>query len=166
MPAKFSSTISGIPADRKRWSRSPNSSKRRHCSAGPAPLGQKKHVFAYTGLIRCGTCAGGVTAEEKINLYGSRYVYYHCGHKKRAVVCREKSLEEHTLEEQIVAFLSIPEEHSSRSVRSRQTVPHNRRRAGQRAPGGRQRKASHRKSLGGLFPEFGCFDEDAIPGAH
>lgn len=65
----------------------------------------KKHVFPYTGLIRCGTCGGGVTAEEKINPYGSLYVYYHCGHKKRDVVCREKCLEVHDLEKQIVAFL-------------------------------------------------------------
>jgi DNA invertase Pin-like site-specific DNA recombinase len=65
----------------------------------------KKHVFAYTGLIRCGTCGGCVTAEEKINRYGSHYVYYRCGHKKRDVVCREKSVEEKKLEKQIVAFL-------------------------------------------------------------
>jgi site-specific DNA recombinase len=64
------------------------------------------HTFAYTGLIRCGTCGGRITAEEKTNRYGSHYVYYHCTHKKRGVDCREKCVEERTLEEQILAFLT------------------------------------------------------------
>jgi site-specific DNA recombinase len=64
------------------------------------------HVFAYTGLIRCGTCGAGVTAEAKTNRYGSHYVYYHCTRKKRGVDCREKCVEERQLEEQILAFLS------------------------------------------------------------
>lgn len=63
------------------------------------------HTFAYTGLIRCGTCGGSITAEEKTNRYGSRYVYYHCTHKGRTVRCREKSVEERSLETQILEFL-------------------------------------------------------------
>jgi DNA invertase Pin-like site-specific DNA recombinase len=66
----------------------------------------KKHVFAYTGLIKCGTCSGGITAEHKINRFGSRYVYYHCTHKKREVVCREQCVEERRIEEQILEFLN------------------------------------------------------------
>src|SRR2546428_577567 len=62
----------------------------------------KQHVFAYTGLIRCGSCGCSVTAEQKVNRYGSHYVYYHCTRKKRGVVCSERCTEEHDLEEQIV----------------------------------------------------------------
>jgi len=64
----------------------------------------KEHVFAYTGLMHCRTCGGSITAEHKINRYGSRYVYYHCTHKK-AIPCREKCLEEGQFEEQILDFL-------------------------------------------------------------
>ena len=65
----------------------------------------KEHVFAYSGLMKCGFCGCSITVEEKINRYGSRYVYYRCTHKKRALGCREKSLEESQLEEQILDFL-------------------------------------------------------------
>ena len=66
----------------------------------------KAHVFAYSGLVRCGFCRSSITAEEKVNRYGSRYAYYRCTHKRRDFVCREKSLEEGQLEEQILDFLS------------------------------------------------------------
>jgi site-specific DNA recombinase len=65
----------------------------------------KEHVFAYTGLIQCGNCGGRITAEHKINRFGSRYVYYHCTHKKARMACREKCLEEGQLEGQILVFL-------------------------------------------------------------
>jgi DNA invertase Pin-like site-specific DNA recombinase len=65
----------------------------------------KTHVFAYTGLMRCGFCGGSVTAEEKLNRYGSHYVYYHCTRKNRDVVCHEKSVEQEHLQEQIISFL-------------------------------------------------------------
>jgi site-specific DNA recombinase len=66
----------------------------------------KAHVFAYTGLMRCGFCGSGITAENKINRFGSRYVYYHCGHKKRDAGCREQSVEEKNLDSQILDFLN------------------------------------------------------------
>jgi len=65
----------------------------------------KAHEFAYTGLIRCGTCGGSITAERKTNRYGYRYVYYHCSHKIAGKPCRERCIEERKLEAQIVAFL-------------------------------------------------------------
>lgn len=67
----------------------------------------KEHVFAYSGLIKCGFCGNSVTVEEKINRYGSRYVYYRCTHKRRDLVCREKSLEEGQLQQQILDFLGM-----------------------------------------------------------
>jgi len=66
----------------------------------------KKHRFAYTGMIRCGTCGGMVTAEEKVNRYGYHYVYYHCTKKDRGNPCREKCIEVEELEQQIADSLS------------------------------------------------------------
>jgi len=65
----------------------------------------KTHSFAYTGLVHCGTCNGSITAEEKVNRFGSRYIYYHCTHNKAGIECREKSLEERQLESEVLAFL-------------------------------------------------------------
>ena len=66
----------------------------------------KTHVFAYSGLMRCGSCGGSITAEEKVNRYGSHYAYYHCTHRKRDVVCYEKCAEEGQLQKQILLFLN------------------------------------------------------------
>lgn len=65
----------------------------------------KEHSFAYSGLMKCGVCGCSITVEQKINRYGSRYVYYRCTRKHRQIQCREKSLEERQLEHQIVEFL-------------------------------------------------------------
>lgn len=62
--------------------------------------------FPFTGLIRCGTCHMMVTAEEKTNAYGSRYIYYHCSKRGLGPRCRERSIDQDALEEQIVDFLS------------------------------------------------------------
>lgn len=63
----------------------------------------QKHVFAYTGLIRCGSCGCSVTAEHKVNRHGQRYVYYHCTRKRGP--CSERAVELRELEKQIHAFL-------------------------------------------------------------
>jgi site-specific DNA recombinase len=65
----------------------------------------KRHAFAYTGLIRCGGCGHGVTAEHKVNRQGHRYVYYHCSRPKFGPPCREPSIEVKALEAQIMEFL-------------------------------------------------------------
>lgn len=65
----------------------------------------KRYEFAYTGLIRCGACGYAITAENKRNRYGYRYVYYHCTHKNHRMPCRGKSLENNLLENQILGFL-------------------------------------------------------------
>jgi hypothetical protein len=64
-----------------------------------------KHTFAFTGIIRCGSCGGMVTAEHKVNPYGSRYIYYHCARKGLGVRCPEPSIEVKSLEAQIASFL-------------------------------------------------------------
>ena len=71
----------------------------------PGRAKPKRHEFAFTGLIRCGACGGSVTAQEKHNRYGYRYVYYHCTHKKGHPLCRERCVEEDDLIGQILAFL-------------------------------------------------------------
>jgi site-specific DNA recombinase len=65
----------------------------------------KRHLFAYAGMLKCGTCQSSVTAEQHVNRYGYRYVYYHCTHKNRNVPCREKSVEEESLDSQVLKFL-------------------------------------------------------------
>jgi site-specific DNA recombinase len=71
----------------------------------PGRSRSKKHEFAYTGLMRCGSCGASITAEAKMNRYGKRYVYYHCTRKKRGMKCAEKCVEERRLEGQILSFL-------------------------------------------------------------
>jgi hypothetical protein len=71
----------------------------------------KKHglkEFQFTKLIKCGTCGGGITAEEKIkrHLDGSlkRYVYYHCV-RHIDYDCREPYINEEELLEQIISIV-------------------------------------------------------------
>jgi len=99
----------------------------------PAP---HKRMFAFTGLIRCGTCHCRITASEKHQLICTtckhkfsypnkescpkcqtaiekmknptilKYVYYHCTRKKQSVKCTEGSLEVKQLEKQIDQYLA------------------------------------------------------------
>ncbi len=71
----------------------------------PTQARPKKLEFAFTGLIRCGECGFSVTAEEKVNRYGSRYLYYHCSKRRLDYRCRQRSLEREKVEEQIERFL-------------------------------------------------------------
>jgi len=50
-------------------------------------------------------CGCSITAEKKVNRHGSRYVYYHCTRKKRALPCYEKCVEGAQLEEQILELI-------------------------------------------------------------
>ena len=63
------------------------------------------HEFAFTGLIQCGSCGLGVTAEHKVNRFGSRYIYYHCSRRALGPRCREPAVQVGNLESQIEAFL-------------------------------------------------------------
>lgn len=65
----------------------------------------QKHMFAYTGLIRCGACGLMVTAEHKTNRFGSKYVYYHCTRRNVGARCKEPSIEVRELERQIAERL-------------------------------------------------------------
>jgi site-specific DNA recombinase len=65
----------------------------------------QKHRFAFTGIIHCGSCGLAVTAEQKVNRYRSRYVYYHCTRRRSHVHCTERSISVGSLEAQILDFL-------------------------------------------------------------
>jgi site-specific DNA recombinase len=67
---------------------------------------QQKHSFPFTGMIRCGSCGRMVTAENKVNRYGHRYIYYHCSRHALGPRCTEPSVEARELERQIVGFLN------------------------------------------------------------
>ena len=71
----------------------------------PGPARPQKHVFPFTGMIRCGSCGRQVTAEKKVNRFGTRYVYYHCSRRQLRPRCPERSIEASVLEQQIVTFL-------------------------------------------------------------
>lgn len=64
-----------------------------------------RYSFPYTGMIRCGACNLMITAEHKVNPYGSHYVYYHCTRRNTGDRCRQLSVEARALESQMVAFL-------------------------------------------------------------
>lgn len=71
----------------------------------PAP---KRHLFAFTGLMKCASCGSTITAEEKIkhqkngNIH--QYIYYHCT-KKKNPSCTEKCVEIKELHRQIDGVL-------------------------------------------------------------
>jgi site-specific DNA recombinase len=60
----------------------------------------KKHQFSFTGLIKCGSCGGAITATQKTKEIKSTgtyktYVFYHCTKRKREAVCMEKHYTKH-----------------------------------------------------------------------
>lgn len=65
----------------------------------------KRHTFAYTGLLKCGACGLGITAERKRKPSGREYTYYHCTRIHRTPKCTEPSIEGRDLERQIEEFL-------------------------------------------------------------
>ena len=80
------------------------------------PRPQTKTHFAYTGLMRCGECGAGITAEDKWKHSKSgtthHYIYYHCTRRKTGVNCSQPSIEVKALEQQMDAVLeklTIPE---------------------------------------------------------
>lgn len=68
----------------------------------------KTHTFAFTGLIRCGECKAGITAEEKTkhqkNGNSHHYTYYRCT-KRINPNCSQKPIRQEELEEQILNIL-------------------------------------------------------------
>ena len=75
---------------------------------GKGKRAPKSHLFAFTGLMKCGACQSGITAEEKFKRQKNgnvhHYIYYHCTKKKDAT-CLERSIELKTLQKQIDSLL-------------------------------------------------------------
>lgn len=63
------------------------------------------HEFTFSGLIRCGECGYAVSAQETVNRFGSRYVYYRCTRKSLTQRCQQPAIREEELERQILAWL-------------------------------------------------------------
>ena len=69
----------------------------------------KTHLFAFTGMMRCGSCGSSITAETKTkhqkngNIHD--YIYYHCT-KRKNENCIEKSVELKNLTAQIDELLA------------------------------------------------------------
>ena len=71
----------------------------------------QKHEFPFVGLMKCGYCGGGITAEQHIKKSGLRFVYYRCSRRKMDIPCREPAISASQLDEQFAALLgqvSIP----------------------------------------------------------
>lgn len=68
----------------------------------------KTHVFAFTGLMRCGGCGAFITAEEKTkhqqNGNTHHYTYYRCT-KRIKRDCTEPAISSDELESQILSVL-------------------------------------------------------------
>ncbi len=68
----------------------------------------RSHIFAFTGLMRCGECKASITCEEKIKRQKNgnvhRYIYYHCT-KKIDPNCTQGVIEEGELSKQILKVL-------------------------------------------------------------
>jgi len=69
----------------------------------------KTHKFAFTGLMKCGSCGAMITAEEKYKKLATgnvqQYIYYHCT-KRKNPDCPERSVELNNLSEQIDNILA------------------------------------------------------------
>jgi len=69
----------------------------------------KNHIFAFTGLMCCGSCGASITAEEKYKKQKNgnvhHYVYYHCTRKINPD-CVEKPINLKDLNQQIDSILA------------------------------------------------------------
>ena len=70
----------------------------------------QKHNFAYSGMFKCAVCGCGITAEHKTKYLKAKkevkgYDYYHCTHKKKEVNCRQGSVEENDITDEVVGRL-------------------------------------------------------------
>ena len=83
-------------------------------------FGVKDAPSPYCGLLRCGGCGMGITAEvkEKHQKNGNihHYTYYRCTRKNKAVKCKEASIRSELLDSQLSTLLgeyAMPQEWTS-----------------------------------------------------
>ena len=69
----------------------------------------KNEPQAFCGLLKCGTCGMGITAEVKVKKQQNgnvhNYVYYRCTRKSKLIRCREPFIREETLNLKISCLL-------------------------------------------------------------
>lgn len=88
------------------------------------PRPREERLFAFTGMMKCGVCGCGITAQAKVkrckNGNVHHYVYYNCTKKRYDTPCTEKHLEVKNLHLQIKGILKdikISEEYRDWAVR-------------------------------------------------
>jgi hypothetical protein len=64
------------------------------------------HEFAFSGLLRCGSCGRAMVGEIHAKPNGKRYVYYRCHRRGRDELCGEPTLPERLLVEQVSVALA------------------------------------------------------------
>src|SRR3989344_73263 len=79
-----------------------------HARSKP-PKNSHNNPQVLCGLIRCGTCGMGITAERKTKYQKNgnihRYTYYRCSRKNKAVKCSEPPIREELLDSQLSNLL-------------------------------------------------------------
>lgn len=65
----------------------------------------KERLYPLIGLLRCGSCGLPITAERKVNRFGSEYAYYHCTRSRQGPRCREPCVRVDVLHAQVMVFL-------------------------------------------------------------
>lgn len=73
------------------------------------PVQRQQIEFDFTGLMKCGLCGCGVTAERKIKHYKvtnrtCTYVYYHCTNSRGG--CSKQSVTQEQVEQQLAGLLA------------------------------------------------------------
>jgi len=76
-------------------------------------IGKRNHTktieFIYKPLLVCGYCSGTITAERKSKKLKSGkvidYTYYHCTRNKKEIACKEKSVTENQITEELKTIL-------------------------------------------------------------
>ena len=71
-------------------------------------LPPKRRIFTFRGLIRCGECGLSITAEEKVNRYGTHYTYYHCTKRRMDYRCSQRCTTAKSIDRTCALFI---EEH-------------------------------------------------------
>lgn len=61
-----------------------------------------KHDFTYTGLMTCGECGFGITAETQ-----KGHIYYHCTKPRGVEKCSQKFVREEIIDEQIEKLVEV-----------------------------------------------------------
>ena len=79
----------------------------------------QRHIFPFTGFIRCGDCGCSITAEEHTKIIkktqqSKTFIYYHCTRKKQGVKCTQRSMVskedlEEQVEREIIKLTILPE---------------------------------------------------------